>query len=107
MKKGIFLLEFLLLFSVGKSQIINNPGFETGTSSPWSLNSSAVVSNNAHSGTYAIKETGEANIQQIVTNLQPNTTYTLQGWIKVAGTSSVAEMGVKSTTTGLLTPNIR
>ena len=71
-----------------------NGGFETGSLSPWTCQSgSAVVTSPVHSGSYALQvaasssTTGECD--QTLT-LQPNTSYTLSGWVQ----GSYAYLGV-------------
>ena len=72
------------------NNLLTNAGFESGTISPWGFwppSNSAVVANNAHSGTYATRTTGsDAGLYRLLSGLSPNTTYTFRGWIK-AGTS--------------------
>jgi glycosyl hydrolase family 18 (putative chitinase)/carbohydrate binding protein with CBM4/9 domain len=64
---------------------ITNPGFESGSVSPWSAAGDSIVSSPAHSGTHALlvnatsSQTGEAT--QSVT-LQPNHSYTLKAWVQ-------------------------
>ncbi|AUY49022.1 glycosyl hydrolase family 18 protein [Streptomyces sp. CB01881] len=71
-----------------------NGGLETGGLAPWTCQSGgAVVSTPAHSGSYALQaaagagQTGQCS--QTVT-LQPNTSYTLSGWVQ----GSYAYLGV-------------
>ena len=76
--------------AVNGGNLLTNAGFESGTISPWGFwppSNSAVVANNAHSGTYATRTTGsDAGLYRLLSGLSPNTTYTFRGWIK-AGTS--------------------
>lgn len=69
------------------TQLIPNSGFETGTLSPWTTqNNATVVSNDAHSGSYAVNLGGPSSgVQTTITNLNPNTSYTLKAWVKTAG----------------------
>ena len=68
-----------------------NPDFETGNLAGWNESyNSGVTTTNPHSGTYAGQINASANdgngsIEQIVTGLTPNTTYTLTGWIRTDG----------------------
>ncbi|GAA2037946.1 glycosyl hydrolase family 18 protein [Catenulispora yoronensis] len=80
--------------SGGGSSIVN-PGFETGTTSPWTCQAGdAVVTSPVHSGNGALRvspasgQTGECD-QSVV--LRPNTTYSLKAWIQ----GSHAHIGVK------------
>jgi hypothetical protein len=65
---------------------LSNGGFESGSLSPWTCQSgSQVVTSPTHSGSYALQvapsssTTGECD--QTVT-LQPDTSYTLSGWVQ-------------------------
>ncbi|MDQ0994078.1 carbohydrate binding domain-containing protein [Streptomyces sp. V3I7] len=67
--------------------VLNNPGFESGSSSPWSCtgNLGSVVSSPVHSGTKAlagaVSSSDNAQCGQTVP-VQPNTTYSLTGWVR-------------------------
>jgi hypothetical protein len=64
--------------------LLVNAGFESGTRF-WSQNNSTVVSDNARTGDKAAKLPGgdsSAGMEQVVTGLLPNTTYTLSGYAK-------------------------
>ncbi|MFD1678023.1 carbohydrate binding domain-containing protein [Alicyclobacillus fodiniaquatilis] len=67
--------------------LVPNPGFETGALDPWTTQNNATVEpDNAHAGTYAVNLGGPASgVQQTITGLAPNTTYTLTAWVKTAG----------------------
>jgi hypothetical protein len=65
---------------------ISNPGFETGSLSPWvGQPGDAVVSTPAHTGTHAVElaatasQTGE--VDQTIT-LAPNSSHTLTAWVQ-------------------------
>lgn len=68
---------------------ISNPGFETGNFTGWSTTGDAtVVSNNQNSGSHAAyvgTASSYGEIEQVVTGLSPNTSYTLSGWVKCSG----------------------
>lgn len=68
------------------ANLLTNPGFETGNASGWTggYGSYAVVAGNAHSGSYSAQVNYGSAIQQTVTGLSSNTTYTCSGWFKVA-----------------------
>ena len=76
-----------------------NGGFETGALTPWTGAGDAVVTGQAHSGTYALAvnatsgSTGQA--QQVVSGLLANHTYTLSFWVK----GNYAYIGVTGTGT--------
>lgn len=83
----------------GYVQLLANPGFETGTLSPWTCGSSgSVVTSPVHSGSYAAQITSTASqtgeCDQSV-QLSPNTSYTLSGFIQGNG----AWFGVKGDAT--------
>jgi hypothetical protein len=59
---------------------IINPGFETGTTEGWHAGTGVSISDRAHSGSYAVRVTLGGQIQQVVTDLCPNTTYTVSAW---------------------------
>jgi chitinase len=69
------------------ANLLSNPGFESGNLSGWSCtgSGSGAVTSPVHSGSYALNgnATASDNAQctQTVT-VQPNTAYTLSGWIK-------------------------
>jgi len=75
------------------TNLIKNPGFETGDLNSWGgFSNREVVNNNANTGNFAVKVTGVAGAQQIV-NLKPNTQYTLSAQIKTQGGQGI--LGVK------------
>ncbi|RKP54352.1 glycosyl hydrolase family protein [Cohnella endophytica] len=80
------------------TNLIGNPGFETGSISPWTgAGIYTVVNNNAHTGTYSARVEGtggNSSFSQTISGLSPNTTYTLTGWFKVA--SGNVSIGVKN-----------
>jgi len=81
------------------SNLLTNPGGETGSLSPWQNwpSGGSVVSSNARSSSYAFKQTGSnAGIYRTVSGLTPNTTYTFRGWLKAGSTSDQAYLYAKS-----------
>ena len=69
---------------------IINPGFETGTTSGWSVSGSVTITTASHTGSYAVTvNTGGSIIRQVITGLCPNTTYTISAWGKAKSTASV------------------
>jgi len=78
------------------SNLIKNPGFETGNLNSWGRGFSTreVVSNNINTGNFAVKVTGVAGAQQQILNLKPNTQYTLSAQIKTQGGQGI--LGVKN-----------
>ncbi len=69
------------------ANILTNPGFESGGLSPWSCtgNLGSVVSSPVHGGSRALQgavtASDDAQCSQTVA-VQPNTTYTLSGWVR-------------------------
>ncbi|MFE1292927.1 carbohydrate binding domain-containing protein [Streptomyces sp. NPDC058751] len=69
------------------ANILSNPGFETGGLSPWSCsgNLGSVVSSPVHGGSKALagaaSSSDNAQCAQTV-SVQPNTTYSLSGWVR-------------------------
>ncbi|MFG2042086.1 chitinase [Dactylosporangium sp. NPDC048998] len=69
------------------ANLLSNPGFESGSLSGWSCtgSGSGAVTSPVHSGSYALNgnATASDNAQctQTVT-VQPNTAYTLSGWVR-------------------------
>src|SRR3954464_1051394 len=69
------------------ANILTNPGFESGSLSPWTCtgNLGSVVSSPVHGGSKAlagaVSSSDNAQCSQTV-SVQPNTTYTLQGWVR-------------------------
>ncbi|MFF0392378.1 glycosyl hydrolase family 18 protein [Kitasatospora sp. NPDC004615] len=71
--------------SAAAVNLLANGDFETGSPSGWTCTSASVVNTGAHGGTYALNANATAGdtgqCQQTVT-VQPNTKYTLAGWLK-------------------------
>ncbi len=69
------------------ANVLTNPGFESGSLSPWSCsgNLGSVVASPVHGGTKALAgavSSGDiAKCSQTV-SVQPNTAYTLSGWVR-------------------------
>ncbi|MET9132509.1 carbohydrate binding domain-containing protein [Streptomyces antibioticus] len=69
------------------ANVLSNPGFESGSLSPWSCsgNLGSVVSSPVHGGTKAlagaVSSSDIAKCSQTV-SVQPNTAYTLSGWVR-------------------------
>ncbi|WP_370372254.1 carbohydrate binding domain-containing protein [Catenulispora sp. GP43] len=73
---------------------VANPDFETGNLAGWSAAyNSGITTTNPHGGTYAgqinAPTGGNGSIEQVVTGLIPNTSYTLTGWIRTDGGSTI------------------
>ena len=69
------------------ANILTNPGFESGGLSPWTCtgNLGSVVSSPVHGGSKALQgavsASDNAQCSQTV-SVQPNTTYSLSGWVR-------------------------
>jgi chitinase len=74
------------------TNLVTNPGFETGTLSGWSCSSLAsVVSTPVHSGAHALSgaasSSDDAQCSQVVP-VQPSSSYTLTAWVEGAYVTS-------------------
>ncbi len=73
---------------------ITNPGFEAGSTTGWTVSGSATTSSDTHSGSYAISLSGtSSSIEQVITDLCPNTSYTVSAWGKAKSRAN-AYLGV-------------
>jgi len=81
------------------SNLVNNPGFETGSTSGWSCGSTtSVVTSPVHSGSYALSGTpaGQDDAQCTQTiSVQPSSAYSLSAWVD----GSYVYLGVTGTGT--------
>ncbi len=76
--------------------LLQNPGFETGSLSPWtSWGNSSIVTTGQRSGSRGILAWWNSTVEQVVTGLTPNTTYTFRGWGKVDAAGISARLSVK------------
>ncbi|UOG77374.1 family 16 glycosylhydrolase (plasmid) [Hymenobacter tibetensis] len=82
---------------VYKQEELVNPGLESATLAPWVAGpTTSVVTTNARTGAKAIAlQGGTTTLEQTVTGLLPNTTYTFGGFGKVAAAGTSAILGVK------------
>lgn len=77
----------LLLAGDSTAPAVQNPGFESGVLGPWIPynGSETVVSGQARTGTYAVRLPGVGtDVEQVIANLTPSSSYTLQCYGKVA-----------------------
>lgn len=76
----------------GGSNLVQNPGFESGTLTPWNCTGNCQVSTSfSHSGSYAVKlvsSSKDNTLTQVIGGLQPNTTYSLIGYGMLVKTGS-------------------
>ena len=81
---------------VPAQNMVQNPGFETGTLSPWTTSGGSIITSPVHSGSYAFQVVGsKKTLEQVVTGLLPNTTYNYSGWAMVATAGTTVDIGVK------------
>jgi hypothetical protein len=73
--------------SASAAELLSNPGFESGTLSPWSCSGGSVVSSPVRTGSKALSGAASASdtaqCAQTVT-VQPNTSYTLTAYVRGA-----------------------
>ncbi len=73
--------------AVGAADVLTNPGFESGSVSPWSCagNPGSIVASPVHAGSKALQgkvsSSDTAQCSQTVA-VRPNTTYSLSGWVR-------------------------
>jgi len=71
--------------SASAAELLSNPGFETGSLTPWSCGAGSVVSTPVHSGSKALagaaSSSDNAQCTQTVA-VQPNSSYTLSAWVR-------------------------
>jgi Glycosyl hydrolases family 39/F5/8 type C domain/Carbohydrate binding domain len=88
-----FQLQQLSVYDTG----LPNAGFESGSTSPWTVEGSASVESSVvYSGTDAVTVTGADNgVQYTATGLSPDTTYTFGGYLKSGTAGDPVYLGVK------------
>lgn len=76
----------IVLDSSAPPNLVSNGGFETGQAwaSPGSWGTYGAAPNNQHSGQYALVVSGSSGIEQVITGLEPSSTYVLSAWAKKA-----------------------
>jgi agmatine deiminase len=74
---------------------ITNPGFETGSFSGWTETGSVSITSTAHTGSYGVSlDAGGSRIEQVISGLCPNNTYTVSCW-GIAKVNANVYLGVK------------
>ena len=68
----------------GSTNFVQNGGFETGSTSNWRVFSGpvSVPTGSASSGTFALRLAPGNGVDQVITGLQPNTSYTLSAVVR-------------------------
>src|SRR5215472_1070052 len=103
---------FALTAGVGPASaatnLLANPGFETGSLSGWSCSSLDSVTNNpVHSGSFALQgaanNSDNAQCTQVV-SVQPNSSYTLTGWVE-GNYVFIGDTGTGTSDTDMWTPS--
>ena len=90
------------------TNLLANPGFETGTLSSWNCSSiDSVTTSPVHSGTHALQgaanNSDDAQCSQAV-SVQPNSSYTLTGWVE-GNYVFIGDTGTGTTDTDNWTPS--
>lgn len=103
---------FALTAGVGPAfaatNLLTNPGFETGSLSSWNCSSiDSVTTSPVHSGSFALQgaanNSDNAQCTQTV-SVQPNSSYTLTGWVE-GNYVFIGDTGTGTTDTNMWTPS--
>src|SRR5689334_14045673 len=81
------------------TNLVANPGFESGTLSPWTLatGNGGPTQARKHVGAWAgYVGSNLGRVEQVVNGLSPNTSYTLCGWFTLETPASTIQFGVKN-----------
>ncbi|MEV8516779.1 glycosyl hydrolase family 18 protein [Dactylosporangium sp. NPDC051484] len=80
---ALTLAGVVLAMPASAAELLTNPGFETGSTSGWTCESASVTSGAARSGTYKLAGTPGGTTAQCsqTVSVQPNTKYTLSGYV--------------------------
>jgi chitinase len=114
---ALTLTGVVLAMPASAAELLSNPGFETGSTSGWTCESASVTSGAAHTGSYKLAGTPGGTTAQCsqTVSVQPNTKYTLSGYVNgsyvfigvtggvdastwTPGTSGYAQLSVPFTT---------
>ncbi len=86
MRKWLFVLGLALLIPslAGAQNILQNPGFETGTLSPWTTNAWTITNTDRQAGTFAaeVMGTGQNWIMQTFTPVNATDIQSIGIWVK-------------------------
>ena len=76
---------------------ISNPGFEDSSVSPWRVEGNAgYTGSTPRTGANCGFVTATGSLSQVITGLQPSTTYTVRVWVRSASGSETAFLGVRN-----------
>ena len=105
---GAFALAAGIAPASAATNLLTNPGFETGTLSGWSCSSiDSVTASPVHSGTHALQgaasSSDDAQCTQTV-SVQPSSSYTLSGWVE-GNYVFIGDSGTGATDTDNWTPS--
>ncbi len=80
------------------TNLILNPGFETGDFASWSPYGTYVITTtDKYAGSYGAKiGKTETGLEQTISGLKPNTTYTFTAWVKSSSVSNPVYIGAKN-----------
>ncbi len=91
-------VDYIVVQPAGGSCIgtITNPGFETGNTSGWTVVGDVSVITTAYAGSYSLSANGgNSSVEQVITGLCPNTSYTVACYGKATSRAGVY-LGVKN-----------
>ncbi|MEO0734261.1 MAG: carbohydrate binding domain-containing protein [Bacteroidota bacterium] len=83
--------------AVSSGNLVLNWDFEEGELAAWnSWGGGALATENQYAGDFAGTVTGMGAVFQVVEGLRPNTTYTINAWVRVSGPGQSVNLGVKN-----------
>src|SRR5215469_16681786 len=105
---GAFALSASIVPASAATNLLSNPGFETGSLSGWNCSSiDSVTTSPVHSGSNALQgaasNSDNAQCAQTV-SVQPNSSYTLSGWVE-GNYVFIGDTGTGTTDTNTWTPS--
>jgi fibronectin type III domain protein/carbohydrate binding protein with CBM4/9 domain len=105
---GALALTASVMPASAATNLLANPGFETGTLSGWSCSTiDSVTASPVHSGTHALQgaanNSDDAQCTQAV-SVQPSSSYTLSGWVE-GNYVFIGDTGTGTTDTNSWTPS--
>ena len=105
---GAFALSASIVPASAATNLLSNPGFETGSLSGWNCSSiDSVTTSPVHSSSHALQgaasNSDNAQCAQTV-SVQPNSSYTLSGWVE-GNYVFIGDTGTGTTDTNTWTPS--